>query len=371
MAEYKDFLDLFSDENDMDYNYTDPIYVVDKVVNFCVTADVNRFGAKFTPILYTINFLLSIIGNGLVLCIIYKYEKLTCVTNIFLLNLVISDLLFASSLPFWALYYFYGWIFGPVMCKLVGCVYVIGFYSSILFLTLMTFDRYLAVVHAINAAKRRRKIYACVSSAVVWCISLLASVKELVLYNVWKDPRVGHLCEETGFSNEIMIKWQLVGYYQQFVIFFLFPLAMVMYCYVRITVRIMSTQMRGKCRAVKLIFVIIFTFFVCWTPYNVVIMLRALQISTSDDSDPCFEVLNYALYVTRNIAYLYCCVSPVFYTFVGKKFQSHFRKLLAKRIPCLKRNILTSQNSNSRRTSQKSPHNTYEYEKGTGLQTRV
>ncbi|XP_038859357.1 C-C chemokine receptor type 3-like [Salvelinus namaycush] len=369
MAEYNDFLALLNDENDMDYNYTDPIYVVDKLVNLCATADVNKFGAQFTPILYTINFLLSITGNGLVLCIIYKYEKLTSITNIFLLNLVISDLLFASSLPFWAVYYFYGWIFGPVMCKLVGSVYFIGFNSSILFLTLMTFDRYLAVVHAINAAKWRRKIYACVSSAVVWCISLLASVKELVLYNVRKDPLDGHLCEAAGW--QLPAGWQLAGYYQQFVIFFLFPLAMIMYCYVRIMVRIMSTQMRGKCRAVKLIFVIIFTFFVCWTPYNVVNLLIALQISTSDDSEQCSEALNYALYVTRNIAYLYCCVSPVFYTFVGKKFQSHFRKLLAKRIPCLKRHILTSQSSNSRRTSQKSPHTMYEYEKGTGLQTRV
>lgn len=349
MAEYKDFLDLFSDENDMDYNYTDPIYVVDKVVNFCVTADVNRFGAKFTPILYTINFLLSIIGNGLVLCIIYKYEKLTCVTNIFLLNLVISDLLFASSLPFLATYYSSEWIFGPFMCKLVGSMYFIGFYSSILFLTLMTFDRYLAVVHAINAAKQRRKIYACVSSAVVWCISLLASVKELVLYNVWKDPQSGHLCEETGFSKDIMDKWELVGYYQQFVIFFLLPLAMVMYCYVRITVRVMSTRMREKCRAVKLIFVIVFSFFVCWTPYNIVILLRALQMSTSHSFEPCSDVLDYALYVTRNIAYLYCCVSPVFYTFLGKKFQSHFRKLLAKHIPCLKSYIDTNQSSQSSR----------------------
>ncbi|CAB1326286.1 unnamed protein product [Coregonus sp. 'balchen'] len=243
MAEYNDFLAFYNDENDTDHNGTDPSYVVDELVSLCATAAVNRFGAKFNPTFCTINFLLSIIGNGLVLCIICKYEKLTSVTNIFLLNLVISDLLFASSLPFLAIYYYSEWIFGPVMCKLVGSVYFIGFYSSVLFLTLMTFDRYLAVVHAINSAKWRRKIYACVSSAVVWCISLLASVKELVLYNVRKDPRAGHLCEETGFSKEIMMKWQLVGYYQQFVIFFLFPLAMVMYCYVRITVRIMSIRM--------------------------------------------------------------------------------------------------------------------------------
>uniref|UniRef100_A0A4W5M4C5 Chemokine (C-C motif) receptor 12a n=1 Tax=Hucho hucho TaxID=62062 RepID=A0A4W5M4C5_9TELE len=362
MGDYEDFNAFYNEENDTNYNGSvDPSYVVDEIVKLCAKTEVNRFGAKFIPTFYTINFLLSVVGNGLVLCIIYKYEKLTSVTNIFLLNLVISDLLFASSLPFWATYHSSEWIFGPFMCKLVGSVYFIGFYSSILFLTLMTFDRYLAVVHAITAAKRRRKIYACVSSAVVWCISFLASVKEFVLFDVWKDSKSGHLCEEKGFSKEIMNKWKLVGYYQQFVLFFLLPLAMVIYCYVRITVRIMSTRMREKCRAVKLIFVIIFTFFVCWTPYNIVILLRALQISTNHNSETCSDVLDYGLYVTRNIAYLYCCVSPVFYTFVGKKFQSHFRKLLAKRIPCLKSHIHTSQSSQSRTTSQKSPHTMYEY----------
>ncbi|XP_014046356.2 C-C chemokine receptor type 4-like isoform X2 [Salmo salar] len=207
MPDFEDLLAFFNEDNFTDYNNSvDTSYVVDEMVNLCAKTEVNRFGAKFIPTFYTINFLLSVVGNGLVLCIIYKYEKLTSVTNIFLLNLVISDLLFASSLPFLATYYSSEWIFGPFMCKLVGSMYFIGFYSSILFLTLMTFDRYLAVVHAINAAKQRRKIYACVSSAVVWCISLLASVKELVLYNVWKDPQYGHLCEETGFSKDIMDK---------------------------------------------------------------------------------------------------------------------------------------------------------------------
>ncbi|XP_034147492.1 chemokine (C-C motif) receptor 12a [Esox lucius] len=347
--------DFFYDDNS-----TNPNYVVETVVRLCATTDVNQFGAKFIPTFYTINFLLSVVGNGLVLCIIYKYEKLTTVPNIFLLNLVISDLLFASSLPFWATYHSSEWIFGRFMCKLVGSVYFIGFYSSILFLTLMTFDRYLAVVHAIAAAKRRRKLYACVSSVAVWCVSLLASIRELVLYDIRNDEKAGLLCEETGLSKNSMDKWQLVGYYQQLLIFFLLPLLMVMYCYIRITVRIMSTRMKEKCRAVKLIFVIILTFFVCWTPYNVVILLKAIQISTGD-SEGCSNVLDYALYVTRNIAYLYCCVSPVFYTFVGKKFQSHFRKLLAKRIPCLKRHILTSQSSQSRTTSQKSPTTMYDY----------
>ncbi|XP_012714434.1 C-C chemokine receptor type 4 [Fundulus heteroclitus] len=332
---------------------TDLSYVVSKTVELCTKKNVNQFGAKFIPVFYCVNFLLSYFGNGFVLLIIYKYEKLTSVTNIFLLNLVLSNILFASSLPFWAVYHLSEWIFGQALCKMVSSAYFIGFYSSILFIILMTFDRYLAVVHALAAAKRRKKMYAIISSIGVWCVSIVASVKELVLRNVWKTQFDGLLCEESGLPPRSMERWRLVSYYQQFLVFFLLPLIMIMYCYIRITVRILSTRIIQKCHVIKLIFVIIFTFFACWTPYNIVSLLQAIQISASlNDGEeiPCSdsEKIDYAIYVTRNIAYLYCCISPMFYTFLGKRFQSHFKKLVVKKIPCVSQNItLNSQSTRS------------------------
>ncbi|XP_028988617.1 chemokine (C-C motif) receptor 12a [Betta splendens] len=355
-AYYRDLL-LFLNYTD---DTTDSTNVVSGPAKLCSKFSVNEFGAKFIPVFYYVNFLLSYLGNGLVLFIIYKFEKLNTVTNIFLLNLVLSNILFASSLPFWATYHLSEWIFGSVMCKLVSSAYFIGFYSSILFLTLMTFDRYLAVVHAVTAARSRKKGYAIVASVVVWCVSVVASVKELIFQNVWKAPYTGWVCEESGYSKSTLQHWRLVSYYQQFLLFFLLPLFMVMYCYISITVRIMSTRMKEKCRSIKLIFVIIFTFFACWTPYNIVILLRAMQSSRTEDT-PCEDLdpLDFALYVSRNVAYLYCCISPVFYTFVGKKFQSHFMRLVAKKIPCLKKHISVSSQS-TRTTSQKTPISLYE-----------
>ncbi|KAM6948285.1 chemokine (C-C motif) receptor 12a [Aplochiton taeniatus] len=361
-------------------NYTDdsadPSYVVDRVVSLCTKDQVNSFTAYFLPAFYYINFLLSLLGNGLVLCIVYKYEQLNTVTNIFLVNLVVSDLLFASSLPFWAVYHSSQWVFGTALCKVVGSLYFVGFHSSILFLTFMTFDRYLAVVHAVAAAKSRRRAYAVSASCAIWAVSVLASVKELALYDVFPDPEMGLLCQERGYSQDVMATWQLVGYYQQFFLFFLLPLVVVLYCYVQITARIMSTRLTESCRAVKLIFVIVFTFFVCWTPYNVVILIKAVQLSSSSSSSggvgggnatsgasagcEASDSLDYAFYVTRNVAYLYCCVSPLFYTFLGKKFQSHFRRLLAHRVPCLK-STLSGASHSTRSQSLRSPNTACDY----------
>ncbi|KAK6490658.1 C-C chemokine receptor type 3-like, partial [Huso huso] len=336
-----------------DYNFSEGY------VYLCDNDDFIKFGAKFVPFFYYLVFLLSLLGNGLVLYIIFKFEKLTTVNNIFILNLVISDLVFASCLPFWAFYHSSEWIFGSTMCKLMGSIYFIGFYSSILFLTLMTFDRYLAVVHAVIAAKRRRIMYAFISSAVVWGISFGATIKEFVLYDIRVDNRKGTVCEETGYPADFMEKLKLVGYFQQVVLFFLLPLIVVLYCYTRIVITVIKTKMKEKCRAVKLIFLIVLAFFLCWTPYNVVIFLKALQIMRSSTSVDCNNDLDldYALYVTRNIAYLYFCVNPVFYTFVGKKFQGHVTKLFSK----WNRFRDQSQSSHSGRTTDhRSPQTIYE-----------
>ncbi|XP_059419074.1 C-C chemokine receptor type 4-like [Carassius carassius] len=353
MGDYnEDWYSFFKDANDTENGDN----VVSDEVYLCKKSDVIQFGAAYLPTFYYIIFLLSLVGNGLVLCIIYKYEKLSTVTNIFLLNLVISDLIFASSLPFWAVYHKSEWIFGRGLCKLVGSCYSIGFNSSILFLTLMTFDRYLAVVHAITSARKRRSLYAFVWSTVVWVLSILASIKDIVFHDVMKIEN-SLLCEMTGYNQSFLTKWELTGYYQQFFFFFLVPLVIVLYCYIHITIKIMSTRMAEKCRAVKLIFVIIFTFFICWTPYNVVILLKAIKTSFGNPND-CSNVLDYAMYITRNFAYLYCCISPVFYTFLGKKFQSHFLKLLSKHIPCLKINAAFL-STTSKTTSIRSPNTDY------------
>ncbi|XP_030219449.1 C-C chemokine receptor type 3-like [Gadus morhua] len=339
-------------------NTTYPSYEVDGLVHHCFSATVTKFASAIIPYFYYINFLLSYLGNWLVLFIIVKLEKVNSVTNIFLINLVTSNILFASSFPFLAKYHSSEWIFGTVLCKLVSSAHLIGFYSSILFLTLMTFDRYLAVVHAVSSAKSRKRAYAIGASLIVWFISVLASLNELVFKGVWEDRKQGLMCEETGYHADIVKQWNLVSYYMQFLLFFLLPLFMVMYCYTCITVRIMSTRMREKWRSVKLIFIIMFTFFVCWTPYNIVILLKAIQISTADDANrKCdqVEAWNYALYVTRNIAFLYCCISPMFYSFVGKRFQSHFRKLLLKNWPCLARHFRPASLS-SKSTAQRTSH---------------
>ncbi|XP_065151087.2 C-C chemokine receptor type 3 [Paramisgurnus dabryanus] len=291
----------------------------------CDFTDINDFSKKYLPPLYYIIFIISLVGNGIVLCIMYKFEKLNTVTNIFLINLIASNIIFTFTLPFQAVYHSDEWIFGELLCKLVNGCFYLGFYSSILFLTLMTFDRYLAVVHCVVASRQRRSCYAVLLSVIVWCISLVASLEVFVHYTVVENQLYGLDCEDKSERH-----WKVFALYKQFVLFFLFPLAVFVYCYSRIIITVISTRIVGKHRTVRLIFIIVLMFFAFWSPYNILMM-----INSNKDAEDCDDSIEYPLRISNNIARLYFCINPFFYTFLGKKFQNHVRRLLANKILCL------------------------------------
>ncbi|XP_028825747.1 C-C chemokine receptor type 3 [Denticeps clupeoides] len=328
----------------VEYDYG-TIYDYDNatLVTMCNTSKVNRFGATFLPTFYLVIFVLSLTGNVLVLLVIYKFERLSSVTNIILLNLIGSNLLFTFVLPFWAVYHSSSWVFGQPMCKIVRATLNVGFKSSVLFLTLMTFDRYLAIVHAVAMNQHRTKRYALLACALVWLVCMLAGIEGVLQYHVEYDPSLSYLCTST--KDE---KWKKLVLYVDFTGFFLFPLLVVIFCYVRIIITVFSTRISGKHKTLRIVFVILVLFFVCWTPYNVV------KLIYENKHSDCSTKATYgkAKYVTHNIAHLYFCINPVFYCFLGRKFQSHVRFLLVNYFPCLKEHVSLT---NSKSTSFRSP----------------
>ncbi|XP_019936450.2 chemokine (C motif) receptor 1a, duplicate 1 [Paralichthys olivaceus] len=304
----------------LEYNYTD---YEDEV---CEKGDVVRFGSIVIPVYFSVVITLSLTGNILVLVILALYENLKSLTNIFILNLAISDLVFTTGLPFWAIYHIWGWLFSEILCKIVTFVFFTGFYSSILFLTIMTIYRYLAVVHPLSDLKMQKLSTGISLSLLMWIISIGAALPSLLYSSVISIPHkdthsLGCECEST--------LWKIITISQQN-IFFLVAFVVMGFCYIRILVKITQTRSHTRNRAVKLVFCIVAVFFIGWVPYNVVIFLRTLADNLVEPFEDC-EVsiqLDYAFHVCRLIAFSHCCLNPVFYAFVGVKFRSHLKSML-------------------------------------------
>ncbi|XP_048868368.1 chemokine (C motif) receptor 1a, duplicate 1 [Brienomyrus brachyistius] len=303
-----------------DYNYTD--YEDDQL---CNKSAIIKFGAVVTPVFLWIVTLLSLFGNSLVLVILMKYENLRSLTNIFILNLALSDLLFTFGLPFWASYHIHGWTFGEVACQAVIFLFYTGFYSSIMFLTIMTIHRYLAVVHPLSDLGSKRLCYGSVTSSIVWIVSCLAAVPALVMHRVNK-------LDGKSYCDYADTKWKIGGIYQQNILFLL-ALSVFTFCYVKILGTLLRSRSHTRYRTVKLIFTIAVLFFLGWAPYNVLIFLKSLtEMGTVWPFAECSvsKGIDFAFYICRLIAFSHCCLNPVFYVFVGVKFRSHLKKLLKK-----------------------------------------
>ncbi|KAG7222506.1 hypothetical protein INR49_004579, partial [Caranx melampygus] len=142
----------------------------------------------FIPLIYGIVCVVGLLGNTLVIHVIVNYTKNESVTNIYILNLAIADELFMLGLPFLAVQNaLLSWPFGSLMCRVVMTVDAINQFTSIFCLTVMSVDRYLAVVHPIRSSWWRRPHVAKAISTTVWAGSFVVVLPVVVFADVLKD----------------------------------------------------------------------------------------------------------------------------------------------------------------------------------------
>ncbi|NWR90960.1 XCR1 protein, partial [Furnarius figulus] len=291
------------------YNYTNES-------NICEMGDYFIFNAHLTTVLYPLVFLLSLLGNSLVLWILLKYENLTSLTNIFIVNLSVSDLIFSCMLPFWVVDQSFGWIFGEFLCKAVNAIFSIGYYSGVFFLTLMTMLRYLCVVNPLSTLRSQTQCCGFLVCLGVWTVSILIVVPEIMHTTVQENLEGGRTCDYADW------KWKKVDIYLRNILF-LCSFGVIIFCYFKILVILLRTRSRRKHRTVKLILIIVVAFFLCWAPYNIFSFLITFPPSTCQYA----KDSSLAFHISRKIAFSHCCLNPVLYVFVGVKFKRHLAQL--------------------------------------------
>lgn len=282
------------------------------------------FAAFNTTILYCLVFFLSLMGNSLVLWVLVKYESLESLTNVFILNLCLSDLVFSFLLPLWALVYHWGWVLGDFFCKLSNMIFSISLFSSIFFLTIMTIHRYLSVVSPLSSLRVYTLQCRVLVTTAVWAVSILSSIPDAIFHKVFYHPEYSSEPSKCDYSE---LKWYLASVYQH-IVFFLLSMGIILFCYVEILRTLFRSRSKRHHRTVRLILTIVLAHFISWAPYNLILFLQTLLKLKIIQSCKAYWQLDYALLICRNFAFSHCCFNPVLYVFVGVKFRRHLKSLL-------------------------------------------
>ena len=149
----------------------------------------------FIQICYAIICVVGLCGNTLVIFVVLRYSKMQTVTNIYILMLALADECFLVGIPFLIVTSVHkDWIFGMAMCKIYFTTTSINQFTSSIFLTVMSADRYIAVCHPISSPKFRTPVIARVVSLTAWTASALLMVPVFMYAATITKPCGGQSC---------------------------------------------------------------------------------------------------------------------------------------------------------------------------------
>lgn len=306
----------------------DDIFLYSELNIDCELETIPAFAQIFFPVLYTVLFVTGLVGNALVVWVLLAFKKVRAMTDIYLLNLAISDLLFVFSLPFLVQYSLVSqWTFGNAMCKIVSSAYFIGFYSSSFFITIMSIDRYLAIVRSVYALRVRTSAHGVIASLALWAVAILASAPDLIFFQEMDDSnRTVCLPHYPGSDNS----WKIFSNFEVNVLGWLIPVGILIFCYHNILKNLQRCHTRNKYKAMKLVFIVVTVFFLFWTPVNVVLFLDSMRSMHIIDDCQASQKLDLALELAEALSFVHCCLNPIIYAFVGEKFKKYLCEAFGK-----------------------------------------
>ncbi|KAM3597554.1 uncharacterized protein V6R79_006017 [Siganus canaliculatus] len=277
-----------------------------------------------TAVIYTIVFIVGILGNTLAIYVVVRYAKMKTVTNTYILNLAIADELYILGIPFLGtnsvLSY---WPFGDFLCKVYMTADAISQFASTFCLTLMSIDRYLAVVHPIRSAKWRKLQVAKICSSMVWVVSFLI-VLPVTIYS--------HVQEEFNTCNltwpEPHELWSIVFILYTSILGFFGPLVVICICYLFIVIKVRSAGVRAgltrrrksERKVTRMVVVIVLVFVLCWLPFFTTNIVNLIHIIP--------ENINTIYFSLVILTYVNSCANPILYGFLSENFKQSFQKVL-------------------------------------------
>ncbi|KAF0874341.1 vasopressin V1a receptor [Hyaena hyaena] len=315
--------------------------------------------AKLEIAVLAVTFVVAVLGNSSVLVALHRTPRKTSRMHLFIRHLSLADLAvaFFQMLPqmCWDITYRFR---GPDgLCRVVKHLQVFGMFVSPYMLVVMTADRYIAVCHPLKTLQqptRRSRLMI----AAAWVLSFVLSTPQYFVFSMVEVNNVTKAkdCWATfiqPWGPRAYVTWMTGG-------IFVAPVVILGTCYGFICYHIWSnvrgkaalipgkgaegasgalhkgflltpcissvkTISRAKIRTVKMTFVIVTVYIVCWAPFFILQMW-----SVWDEKFVWIESENPAITITALLASLNSCCNPWIYMF----FSGHLLQDCVHSFPC-------------------------------------
>ncbi|XP_014747001.1 PREDICTED: cholecystokinin receptor type A isoform X2 [Sturnus vulgaris] len=164
-------------------------------------------------LLYCLIFLLSILGNILVIMVLIRNKRMRTVTNTFLLSLAVSDLMLCLfCMPFTLIpNLLKDFIFGSAVCKTATYFMGVSVSVSTFNLVAISLERYSAICKPLQSRVWQTKSHALRVIAATWCVSFIIMTpypiySKLVPFTKYNNT-TANMCRLLWPSDVIQQSW--------------------------------------------------------------------------------------------------------------------------------------------------------------------
>ncbi|XP_016399784.1 probable G-protein coupled receptor 132 [Sinocyclocheilus rhinocerous] len=254
------------------------------------------------------------------------------VLGIYLFSLSVCDLMYLGTLPLWAIYINRGhrWEWGSLSCKLMGYVFFNNMYISIFLMCCVSADRFVAVVYAVESRGLRRMRHAVIITVVIVVVVAVGHVPVFSMTEGESEKMKEKRCFEPSDPSVVVTGLN----YARFFIGFFIPLCILIVTNLAIIAKVQAStglKPQTKIKIRNLAFAVILFFLVCFTPYHVILLLRAINFHFSNGKCD-FERSIYTPYtISLGLSTINSAINPVFYVLssnsVHKRIHKGLRRL--------------------------------------------
>uniref|UniRef100_UPI0037E8A9AF C3a anaphylatoxin chemotactic receptor-like n=1 Tax=Semicossyphus pulcher TaxID=241346 RepID=UPI0037E8A9AF len=259
-------------------------------------------------------FLLGVPGNIAVIVLKPNWQHLSALSQSFMLNLAVSDLLCLITLPLWIYPLLYSWTLGLLACKLLAYLIYCSIFCSLLTVTALSVQRYLQVVY--------RKTFSHQGQwrllVLLWLAAMILSIPTLVVRQTITDKN-STTCQSHYSSWAQQVAMVLTETLLEFA-----SISVMAFTYIRLYRKVDQAAFFNNPKTTRLITSIIVTFFVLWMPYLTINLLSLVAISLKNESLMKFCMYNFN--IVGALTFVNSCLDPFMYAFASRNMCSVCRK---------------------------------------------
>ncbi|XP_045487912.1 neuropeptide SIFamide receptor-like [Pieris rapae] len=294
---------------------------------------------------YLLVFLVGLVGNFFVIAVVYRSPRMRTVTNFFIVNLAVADILvIVFCLPATLMSnIFVPWVLGWLMCKTVPYVQGLSVAASVYSLVAVSLDRFLAIWWPLKCQITKRR--ARMMIFFIWVFAVVVTVPWVFFFDLVvvfdESPHV-HLCLDVWPNPISEVLYFVIG---NLIFCYILPMVLITMCYILIWIKVWRRsiptdtqdaqmermQQKSKVKVVKMLIAVVILFVLSWFPLYLIFARIKLGGPIQKWEA---EMLPIVTPLAQWLGSSNSCINPILYAFFNKKYRKGFVAIVKSRKCC-------------------------------------